>query len=141
MSKAREKELGKLGVSCIQAAVLFNLQAIGDAATPAELSRRLVREPHTISGLLSRMEKQGLIRKAKDLPRKNMVRIEMTDKGKEIYDKSTQRLAMHEIMSILPENEKKELWTYLEKLRTRALKTLGKGYELPFPLRFESEDN
>jgi MarR family transcriptional regulator, organic hydroperoxide resistance regulator len=132
MSKARERELEKLGVSSIQAAVLFNIQVIGEEATPAELSRRLVREPHSISGLLSRMEKQGLVRRVKDLPRRNMVRIEMTDKGKEIYDKSIKRLAIHEIMSVLPERAKKELWTYLEELREKAFKTIGRSYKLPF---------
>jgi DNA-binding MarR family transcriptional regulator len=142
MLKAREKELEKLGVSSIQVAVLFNLKAIGTDATPAELSRRLVREPHSISGLLSRMERQGLIRKVKDLPRKNMVRIEMTDKGKEVYGKSARRLVVHEIMSALPENAKKELWNCLEKLRTKAFETIGRGYKLPFPqLQPEYEAN
>jgi DNA-binding MarR family transcriptional regulator len=131
--KAREKELVQSGISSIQAAVLFTLQAIGNEATPAEISRRLVREPHSVSGLLSRMEKQGLIKKVKNLPRKNMVRVTITEKGQAAYHKSAERASMHEVMAILSENERKELWTLLEKLRDKSLKLAGIGYTLPFP--------
>src|SRR4030042_5989847 len=95
MVKARGRELEKYGISSIQAAVLFTIQAIGAEATPAEISRRLVREPHSVSGLLNRMEKQGLITRVKDLPKRNMVRVVMTNKGREAYEQSTKRLSMH----------------------------------------------
>lgn len=131
--RAREKELEKYGISSIQAAVLFNLQAIGDEATPAELSRRLVREPHSVSGLLNRMEKQGLITRNRDLPKRNMVRVMMTEKGKQAYELSKKRVSMHDTLAILSEQERNQLWNTLEKLRDRALKLTGIGHELPFP--------
>lgn len=140
MVKARERELEKFGISSIQAAVLFTIQAIGPEATPAEISRRLVREPHSVSGLLSRMEKQGIIKRSRDLPKRNMVRVEMTEKGSEAYEQSTKRLSMHQIMSVLSEEEQKNLWDYLEKLRDKSLKLAGIGYELPFPPRWSEAD-
>ena len=140
MIKAREKELEKFDISSIQAAVLFTIQSIGPEATPAEISRRLVREPHSVSGLLSRMEKQGIIRRTKDLPKRNMVRVEMTEKGQEAYQQSTQRLMMHQIMSALSEEEQKHLWDSLEKLRDRAMKLSGIGHELPFPTHWSEAD-
>ena len=60
MARAREDELRKFGISRIQAAVLFIIKAIEGPATPAEISRWLFREPHTVFRLLKRMEKQGL---------------------------------------------------------------------------------
>ena len=78
--RARQKELDRYGISAAQAAVLFIIQAIGEKATPAEITRWLFREPHSVSGMLSRMEKQGLVRKVKDLDGKNLVRIAMTEK-------------------------------------------------------------
>lgn len=140
MVKARERELEKVGISSIQAAVLFTIQAIGAEATPAEISRRLVREPHSVSGLLNRMEKQGTIRRIRDLPRRNMIRVEMTDKGREAYEQSTQRLSMHETMSALSDEDKKHLWDYLEKLRDKAMKLAGIGHELPFPPHWSEAD-
>jgi len=140
MTKSREKELEISGISSIQAAVLFTIQAIGREATPAEISRRLVREPHSVSGLLSRMEKQGLIKRIKDLPKRNMVRIVATEKGQAAYEESTKRIVMHEVMATLTESEQKELWETLQKLRDKALKLAGIGHELPFPPRWSDED-
>jgi DNA-binding MarR family transcriptional regulator len=140
MVKARERELEKVGISSIQAAVLFTIQSIGTEATPAEISRRLVREPHSVSGLLNRMEKQGIIRRAKDLPKRNMVRVVVTDKGREAYEQSTKRLSMHEIMAALSEDERNQMWGYLEKLRDKAMKLAGIGYELPFPPHWSDAD-
>jgi len=133
MIKARERELAQHGISSIQAAVMFTILDIGAAATPAEISRRLVREPHSISGLLSRMEKQGLIKRVKDLPKRNMVRITLTPKGKQIYEISTQRATMHEILAVVNDAERKVLRDYLQRLRDKALKLAGIGYEMPFP--------
>ena len=42
--RARQKELDRYGISTVEAAVLFTIQAIGDRATPAEISRWLLRE-------------------------------------------------------------------------------------------------
>ena len=140
MTKARERELEKYGISSIQAAVLFTVQSIGVEATPAEISRRLVREPHSVSGLLSRMEKQGLIKRVKDLPKRNMLRVVMTEKGETAYDQSTKRTTMHEIIGILSENERRRLWDDLEKLRDKSMKLAGIGHELPFPPRWSEAD-
>ncbi len=133
MIKARDKELEKMNLSSIQAALLFTVQDIGPAATPAEISRRLVREPHSISGLLSRMEKQGLIKRAKDLPKRNMVRISLTDKGKTLFEYTTRRVTMHEVLSVIDDGERKALRDILQKLRNKALKMSGIEYEMPFP--------
>jgi DNA-binding MarR family transcriptional regulator len=136
MTKARDKELEKIGISGISAAVLFTVPAIGPEATPAEVSRRLVREPHSVSGLLTRMEKQGLIKRVKDLPRRNMIRIVLTKKGEEAYKLSSKRLMMHEIFAELSDREKKNLWDLLQKLRDKSLKLAGIGHELPFPRKW-----
>jgi DNA-binding MarR family transcriptional regulator len=120
--KARQKELDQYGISTSQAAVLFVIQAIGDRATPAEISRWLFREPHSVSTLLSRMEKQGLVRKVKDLDRKNLVRVVITEKGREAYYQSTKRESIRGIMSSLSEEERQQLTSSLRKLRDEALK-------------------
>ena len=50
--KARENELSATGISPMQAAVLFIIKSIKGAVTPAEISRWLYREHHTVSALL-----------------------------------------------------------------------------------------
>ena len=130
--RAREKELSQYGLTYMQVAVLFTIQAVGDKTTPAEISRRLFREPHSVSGLVSRMEKAGLVKKDKDLDRKNLIRVTMTDKGKEAYTQSTKKDSIRRIMSSLSKEERKLLKSYLKTLQKKALSELGMNRRLRF---------
>jgi len=132
--RAREDELRRqVGISAIQAAVLFIVKAVKVPATPAEISRWLFREPHTVSGLLDRMEKKGLITKAKDLERKNLIRVALTEKGEEAYRRSRDMKVIPKILSSLTGRKKDNLRGYLEKLRNKALEELRIEHPLPFP--------
>ena len=123
--KLREKELRKFDISTPKAEILFTIEAIGYRATPTEISRRLLREFHSISSILSRMEKQGLIKKVNDLDRKNLVRVCLTDKGKHVYNEASKRETILKILSCLPETERQQMASSLRKLRDEALKNLG----------------
>ena len=133
MYKARARELFQYGITPEQAAILFIVQAIGEKATPAEISRWLFREPHSISGLLARMEKEGLVRKVKDLDRKNLVRVVITEEGQQAYQQSTKRESIHKIMSSLSEEDHQQLRSYLEVLQNKALQELGVNHKPPLP--------
>ena len=133
--KATQKELSQYGISPEEAAVLSIVQFLDNQATPSEISRWLLREPHTVSGILSRMEKKGLLSKIKDLVRKNLVRVTLTDKGQQAYRQSTKIKSIRDIMSSLSEDERQQLRSYLETLRDRALKQLRVEQKPPFPLR------
>jgi DNA-binding MarR family transcriptional regulator len=130
--KARRKELTRYHISPRQSAVLYYIQAIGAKATPAEISRGLFRESHSISEILGRMEKQGLLRRVKDLSRKNMVRVELTEKGREACNQSEKRASLDKIFSTLSKEERQQLRSYLERLRDKALRLIQKKRPL-FP--------
>ena len=131
---AREEELRPYGTSPMQAAVLFVIQAIGSEATPAEIARWLLRNPNTVSDFLNRMERAGLIRKTRDLDRKNVIRVTMTEKGRQAYDNSRKLESIHRIMSCLSKEERQHLRSYLEKLRSEALKpSIVSTRQVPFP--------
>ena len=131
---ARDEELRPYGISPMNAAVLFVIQAIGSEATPAEIARWLLRRPNTISDLLNRMERAGLIRKTNDLNRKNMIRIAITEKGLQAYHKSTKIESVHRIMSCLSKEERQHMRSCLEKLRDEALKPATISIrQVPFP--------
>jgi DNA-binding MarR family transcriptional regulator len=129
--RARQKELDQSDISVIEVGVLVVTQAIGEKATPSEISRRIFREPHTVSALLNRMEKRGLVRKTQDLDRKNLVRVSITEKGQQAYDKSTRRKSIRKIMSSLSEEERRQLRSCLEKLQNKAFKELVVEYKPP----------
>jgi len=123
--KSRQRELIRHNITATQAAILFIIQTIGDQATPSEISRQIFRKPSTITEILNRMEKQGLVKKVKDLNRKNLVRVVLTDKGREAYHLSSQRKSIRKIMSSLSPEDRKQLRSLLHTLREEALKYLG----------------
>lgn len=131
--KARDKELHRFGLSPMMAATLFIVQAISGPATPNEISRWLFREPHSVFGLLTRMEKQGLVTRTKDLEKKNMVRVTLTEKGRQALDLSTERQVIHQIFSSLSEEQRQQLTSCLRVLLDKALDQLGMDRKLPFP--------
>jgi DNA-binding MarR family transcriptional regulator len=132
--RARQKELDQYGISTAEAAALFVIQAIGERATPAEITRWLLREPHTVTELLHRMEKGGLVTKTKDLERKNLVRVSITEKGRQAYQQSTKRKSIQKVISSLSQEERQQLRSYLERLRNKALGELREERpKPPFP--------
>ena len=134
MHKARARELLQYGVTAEEAAVLFVIDAVGWEVTPSEISRWLGREPHSISELIRRMEKKGLVSKNKDLERKNMVRVAMTEKGQEAFQQSVKRESVYRIMSALSKNQCRQMAKCLEKLWDKALEEVGVSQKAPFPL-------
>jgi DNA-binding MarR family transcriptional regulator len=127
--RAREKELQRYGVSPEQVGLLFVVQALGNKATPAALSRYILRQPHTVSALVDRMARRGLVKKVKDLDRKNLVRVVMTDKGQKTYELSTKRGPIHRIMNSLSDEERKAFKSYLERILATARKEIGMDRE------------
>ena len=121
VSLARTRELAPHGLSMMRAAVLLVLQMRDNNATPTEISQWLLREPHTISALLDRMEKDGLIRRYRDLHKRNTVRVAMTEKGRVAYQESLTRETFHSVMSVLTEEEREQLRHAMTKLWLRAL--------------------
>jgi DNA-binding MarR family transcriptional regulator len=130
--RAREKELQRYGISPEQASLLFGVQAMGNKATPAALSRLLLRQPHTVSALINRMAKRGLIRKIKDFDHKNWVRIEITEKGQKAYEQSTKRGPIHRVIGSLNAEEKRAFRKNLKKIFNKARQEIGMDQD-PFP--------
>jgi DNA-binding MarR family transcriptional regulator len=123
--RARERELQRYGLTPEQSQVLFVTQALKNKATPAAISRLLLRQPHTVSAIVDRMAKKGLIKKSKDLERRNMVRVTLTDKGKEAYELTTKRGPIHRILGTLNRDERKEFHVYLERVLAKSREELG----------------
>ena len=110
--RSREKELQRYGLTPEQALLLFVVQVSDNKATPTAISRQIIHQPHTVSALVDRMAKRGLLKKMKDLDRKNLVRVAMTAKGKKAYDLSASRGPIHRIFSGLNTEEKKNFRKY-----------------------------
>jgi DNA-binding MarR family transcriptional regulator len=133
IGRARERELIDGSVSAQGFAVLLTILRQGPRATPASISRETVLERNTISQQLTRMEKDGLVNRVKDLERKNQVRIEITEKGYQGFLQAARRPITRTIMSVLSAEEHRLLWEVLAKLRSKALAELGSSAKAVYP--------
>ncbi len=129
---AIRRELEQFNVTPRQAAVLMVLQANAEKLTPAEISRQLFREPHTISAILKRMEKQGWLTRHKDLNKKNLIRVALTEEGRKLYLKTSKRKSIHKIFSCLSKEDVRQLSSCLEKLKRRGMKEIGMKHDTFF---------
>lgn len=134
MLSLKRKELRKYGSTVEEATMLIHIGKLGDKATPTELSRQLLRKHHSITGILLRMEKKGLIKRNKDLKRKNMIRVSMTEKGESIYQEVKSEDVLDKLVDILSDKQKQEMAGYLNILRDKAFDILGveNKPEIPF---------
>ena len=103
--KVRNKELTQYNVQSNRVSLMLAIDALKDNATPVAIGKYLLRERHSISELLSRAEKDGLVEKKWDMERKNGVRVVLTSKGREISRRSGERRSIHAVMSALTPRE------------------------------------
>ena len=125
INRCRENELRRYRITPEQAGVLTCIYNIGENASPAELTRWLSRKPSSVSILLNRMEKQGLIAKKPDLKKKNIFRLSLTERGMEAYGYVREYQAFMKIFKTLSPVKQQQLWDLLKPLLDRARKTLG----------------
>jgi DNA-binding MarR family transcriptional regulator len=121
---ATSKRLRPLGVTPEQARVLLILSRSSSPPTRTEISRIVMRKPHTITALLNGMQKAGLIRRIKDDKNNKLVRIVMTQKGSEVFKQVLQTQLAMRLTSSLSSEEFYQLSRILERLRDAVLREL-----------------
>jgi DNA-binding MarR family transcriptional regulator len=132
VERAREIELSRVNISLIQAMVLYALKLSPEPLTPSRLARMLCREPHSMSALIDRMEQQGLVEKKHDLSRKNLVRVVVTPKGEEVFQRQRSVNTIANLTSTLTKEERQALGTCVDKLRVRATELIRKMTPTPY---------
>jgi len=132
--KIRERELLQQNLSATSAQILFLVDAMGKDVTPAKISRMLLREPHSVSGILMRMEKQGLIKRAKNMERKNLIRVTLTAKGENALKQAMKKEGVKHVMSKISEEQRRGLKQTLANLKEAGMKELNLSPKaLPWP--------
>lgn len=134
--RARQKELKQYNISTSQGAVLFITKTLGEKATISEISRWLLRKPHTISEIVKRMANKGLVKKSKVPNRKTIIKVELTQEGLDIYQKAKKRQSFQNILSCLSQDERQQLISYLQRLREVALNEIRAQDEVDFPTHY-----
>ena len=122
--RARQRDYARFNISNERRAVLWSILNNGGEATPVEIARQLFRELHSVSEMLVRMEKEGLITREKASGKSRVV-AKLTPKGLEIFDQSLHNETDKRIFSVLTKKQRERLLSYLWKIRSKVINELG----------------
>ncbi len=125
IARSREMELARFGITPEQSHVLYILSTSGGSTTINEIVEITQRQHHSISTLINRMTKQGLVSKRKDPHDNRKYEVVITKKGQELYRRITQD-SIKNTFSCLPDEAKAQLRKHLKCLLIRAYEVLGK---------------
>jgi DNA-binding MarR family transcriptional regulator len=132
LERARNLELAQVGLNMPQTEVLYCLKISEEPMTPMKLSRMMHKQPHTVSALVHRMQRQGLLTTKRDLKRKNWVRVSLTKKGEEALKRWATANMVPDIFSSLSRKETDALSAITKKLHNRGLELLRKMRPDPY---------
>jgi DNA-binding MarR family transcriptional regulator len=124
LSRAREKEYARYGINNERRAVLYMIANNGGHARPVDIAREIFRELHSVTGLLKRMEDDGLVTRHKGSGR-SKVEVRITDTGRDVLMRSADSEIDERVFSALKKAERERLALYLWKVRAMVLKELG----------------
>ena len=122
--KIRERELLPQNLSATAAEILFLVDAMGEDVTPAKITRMILREPHSTSGILKRMETHGLLKRTKNMERKNLIRITLTAKGERALSQAMKKEGSTNVLSRLSTEQRSKLMKSLGILKEAGKKEL-----------------
>jgi DNA-binding MarR family transcriptional regulator len=124
-------ELAQYQMSQSQVKVMHLLAQSEEGLTPGQLSESAIRELNSITTLINRMQKKGLVKKVKRNGA-NRTYVILTDKGMDIYANTVTERSIMLIFDTLSDEEKSQLTSLLSKLQTKARNLLGLDYKPPF---------
>ena len=131
VTNAVELEIKHLRITQPQVRVLTMLSRENRPVTLEELANWTLKEFNSVSTLVNRMEKKGLVKKIKkegDLK----TYIALTEKGSDLFLKQVTERSIHLIFGKLTDQEKKQLDAILRKIRDTTRDLLGLDYRPPF---------
>ena len=123
LMRCEDERYGPYGITSEQYGVLVTLKYIGDTGRPKDIARWLGRAPNSISMLIDRMVKAGLVRRTRDRKDRRAVNVTLTPKAENALGPAT--LAglefIESVMSPLLDEELGTLVQLLEIIRHKGV--------------------
>ena len=127
MNKVAETRLGEIGATPESIAILWACRDFPGPLRPAEIARLVFRAPHTVAGLLKRMEREGLVLRIPKRPGHPYTEVKLTAKGKKACAPAIEILkdVIAETMSVMSDEELEQLGELIRPLQLKALEMLN----------------
>lgn len=123
---AIKKELRRKGIAPKIAAMVAEIYRFNNPS-PIELARISNRKPQTITAIVNRMEKKGLVKRVTNERKKNTYSIHLTEKGLLTYQKILKIDVFNRVTQNFSEENLIQLRAYLEELSIQANKLSRKS--------------
>jgi MarR family 2-MHQ and catechol resistance regulon transcriptional repressor len=118
ISKMSEREFRQYGLTTAKFDIIAHLGIAPEGLNQCDLARRLLVSRGNISGVIDRMEKDGLIIREREKDDRRYYRVKLSEKGKKIFRRVVPEHEenIEKLFSVLTEEEKRELKSLLGKL-------------------------
>ena len=140
--RCQDRAVAEFGLTAEQYSVLLAIEYLDDPVRATDIGRWMERKVNSISMIVDRMVRAGLVERIRDLPDRRAVRVVFTSKGKRAFELATPEVwkLIDEMFSPLPHEEKRTLIRLLETLRERALKHLNPGTDVRAIATYGTDD-
>lgn len=117
MHRRANAEFARFGLTADQFVILTALAA-GDGVTQKELVRRTDSDANTMSEMLGRLERRGLVTRERDAADGRARRVSLTESGREVRRRAWDGIAAFcgTLAGLVPSNESEKLVGYLERI-------------------------
>lgn len=142
ISKCEDVVFSKYVLTTEQYLVIMAIKHIEEPVKVTDVARWLDRSVNSVSMIIDRMVKVGLVRRRRDLPDRRAVRLTITSKAEEAYVPATISgwELIQEILAPLPDKDILTLNRLLEVIRDKTYDYLGSGEVVEKVKRDEDEN-
>ena len=119
---ARQKELRQYNIPIRQTLFLYTLQSLGPKATVSEVAKAMERTVTVTAQHSAHMENDGLIKRIKNSPGSNLLRMELTEKGLEMVKLARKSKAIDTILFSLDKEGRQQTESALTRILVKAKK-------------------
>jgi len=136
-----DRVLGEYNLTTEQFSVLVTIKYLREPARPTDIAQWLARSPNSVSMLVDRMVKAGLVRRVRDRSDRRVVNVFITSKGETALEPATQAVwkFIWELLSPLPYESRRTLVSLLETVKCQAIEHLNPKADIEKMMRDEAE--
>jgi DNA-binding MarR family transcriptional regulator len=141
LKQCEDQVIGEHGLTTEQYAVLVSIDYLGAPARVTDIARWLERSTNSVSMIVDRMVKAGLVKRVRDKRDRRVVNVTSTSKGKNALEPSTRAMfqVVQKIMLSLAPDDRNVLLSLLEALTYEILEYLNPGVNVKEMEMKESE--
>ena len=143
LKNCEDQMYGEKGLTTEQFAVLVAIKYLDDPVRPTDVARWIGRRTNSVSMIIDRMAKAGLVRRVRDRSDRRVVRLIITSKGEDILEPAT--LAgwefVQKIMLPLSNEDRHTFVRLLETLRYETYNYLNPGKDIEEMVRNDNKSH